>query len=195
MGDVLARLTPAHRAVLVLRDLESVDERVAAVAMLEVSTGTVKSRFAPGTAKLPRGVGRMSDSWPVVDLDPVRRLRVLAASVPGTAFAEGAIAVPFDQVWSVASDLADTLPAVLTDVRWARITWARDVRQCVGSGNLDLLVSDRGQGTRRDEVARCVADRGGRGGVGLRCHVTSMSERGDRVSSLLFFIQHGKRII
>lgn len=44
VGDVLARLTPEHRAVLVLRDLEGVDERTAA-AMLEVSTGTVKSRL------------------------------------------------------------------------------------------------------------------------------------------------------
>ncbi|MET8447997.1 RNA polymerase sigma factor [Streptomyces sp. NPDC005209] len=42
--DVLARLSPEHRAVLMLRDLEGLDERTAA-ALLGVRTGTVKSRL------------------------------------------------------------------------------------------------------------------------------------------------------
>jgi len=42
--DVLARLSPDHRAVLVLRDLEDLDERSAA-ALLSVEVGTVKSRL------------------------------------------------------------------------------------------------------------------------------------------------------
>lgn len=42
--DVLARLSPEHRAVLVLRDLEGLDEREAA-ALLSVPEGTVKSRL------------------------------------------------------------------------------------------------------------------------------------------------------
>lgn len=42
--DVLSRLTPEHRAILVLRDLEGLDEREAA-AVLEVPQGTVKSRL------------------------------------------------------------------------------------------------------------------------------------------------------
>ena len=42
--DVLARLTPEHRAVLVLRDLEGLDE-AAAAAVLAVPAGTVKSRL------------------------------------------------------------------------------------------------------------------------------------------------------
>lgn len=42
--DVLERLSPEHRAVLVLRDLEELDERSAA-AILGVSVGTVKSRL------------------------------------------------------------------------------------------------------------------------------------------------------
>ena len=42
--DVLARLTPEHRAVLVLRDLEGLDE-AAAAALLAVPEGTVKSRL------------------------------------------------------------------------------------------------------------------------------------------------------
>jgi RNA polymerase sigma-70 factor (ECF subfamily) len=42
--DVLARLSPEHRAVLVLRDLEGLDEQAAA-AVLAVPTGTAKSRL------------------------------------------------------------------------------------------------------------------------------------------------------
>lgn len=42
--DVLTELTPEHRAVLVLRDLEGLDERAAA-AVLSVPEGTVKSRL------------------------------------------------------------------------------------------------------------------------------------------------------
>ena len=42
--DVLARLRPDHRAVLVLRDLEGLDERSVS-ALLQVEVGTVKSRL------------------------------------------------------------------------------------------------------------------------------------------------------
>ena len=42
--DVLARLTPEHRAVLVLRDLEGMDEQ-AAGALLNVPAATVRSRL------------------------------------------------------------------------------------------------------------------------------------------------------
>lgn len=42
--DVLARLSPEHRAVIVLRDLEGMDEAQAA-AVLALPVGTVKSRL------------------------------------------------------------------------------------------------------------------------------------------------------
>ena len=42
--DVLARLSPEHRAILVLRDLEDLDERSVS-AMLDISVGTAKSRL------------------------------------------------------------------------------------------------------------------------------------------------------
>jgi RNA polymerase sigma factor (sigma-70 family) len=42
--DTLARLTPEHRAVLVLRDLEGLDEAQAG-RILSVSPGTVRSRL------------------------------------------------------------------------------------------------------------------------------------------------------
>ncbi|MFF8845920.1 RNA polymerase sigma factor [Streptomyces sp. NPDC015127] len=44
IGDVLARLSPEHRAVLVLRDVEGFDERTAA-ELLGLRVGTVKSRL------------------------------------------------------------------------------------------------------------------------------------------------------
>ncbi|GAA1255444.1 hypothetical protein GCM10009665_52500 [Kitasatospora nipponensis] len=43
--DVLARLSPEHRAVLLLRDLEGLDERHCA-ELLAVAPGTVKSRLS-----------------------------------------------------------------------------------------------------------------------------------------------------
>jgi RNA polymerase sigma-70 factor (ECF subfamily) len=43
--DVLRRLSPEHRAILVLRDLEDLDERSVA-EILDVSVGTVKSRLS-----------------------------------------------------------------------------------------------------------------------------------------------------
>ncbi|WP_035848124.1 RNA polymerase sigma factor [Kitasatospora azatica] len=43
--DVLARLSPEHRAVLLLRDLEGIDERRTA-ELLAVPPGTVKSRLS-----------------------------------------------------------------------------------------------------------------------------------------------------
>ena len=42
--DTLARLTPEHRAVLVLRDIEGLDE-VQAGRILSVPPGTVRSRL------------------------------------------------------------------------------------------------------------------------------------------------------
>ncbi len=44
LNDVLRRLSPEHRAVLVLRDLEGLDEQSVS-RLLEVPTGTVRSRL------------------------------------------------------------------------------------------------------------------------------------------------------
>ncbi|MFD9030757.1 RNA polymerase sigma factor [Streptomyces sp. NPDC059567] len=44
IDDVLARLSPEHRAVLVLRDVEGLDEQAAAAA-LRIPPGTAKSRL------------------------------------------------------------------------------------------------------------------------------------------------------
>ena len=47
--DVLSRLAPEHRAVLMLRDVEGLDERTAA-GLLRVPAGTVKSRLGRAQA-------------------------------------------------------------------------------------------------------------------------------------------------
>lgn len=44
IGDVLRRLSPQHRAVLVLRDLEGLDEKQVS-ELLDIELGTVKSRL------------------------------------------------------------------------------------------------------------------------------------------------------
>ena len=56
-------------------------------------------------------------NWPVAELDTIRRLRALAAAVPGAFVAETTLDAPFDQVWAVAADLEHELPAYLPDVR------------------------------------------------------------------------------
>lgn len=60
-------------------------------------------------------------NWPVADLDPVRRLRVLAAAVPGAVVAERIIRAPFEQVWEVAGDLEREFGTFEPDMRRLRI--------------------------------------------------------------------------
>jgi len=48
--------------------------------------------------------------WPVAELDPVRRARVLAAALPG-GFAEIVLDVPFERAWGWLSDLERSVPA------------------------------------------------------------------------------------
>ena len=43
--------------------------------------------------------------WPNAELDPVRRMRILVAALPGAALRECVLSAPFDDVWRVASDL------------------------------------------------------------------------------------------
>lgn len=52
--DVLNRLAPEHRAVLMLRDLEGFDERTAA-ALLKLPPGTVKSRLSRARGSFRKG--------------------------------------------------------------------------------------------------------------------------------------------
>ncbi|MBD0692120.1 hypothetical protein [Streptomyces sp. CBMA123] len=61
--------------------------------------------------------------WPVADFDPVRRLRVIAATAPGAArIGETVLDAPFERVWALAQDLERTMPLWIPDVRTVRLT-------------------------------------------------------------------------
>ncbi|MGW0392536.1 hypothetical protein ACWDYJ_16880 [Streptomyces sp. NPDC003042] len=64
----------------------------------------------------------MNDSWPVAELDAVRRLRVIARTTPGAAFAEDLIDAPFDRVWALASDLEEQMPRLISDIGTFTVT-------------------------------------------------------------------------
>ncbi|MGF1426476.1 SRPBCC family protein [Kitasatospora sp. LaBMicrA B282] len=65
----------------------------------------------------------MTENWMVAELDPVRRLRVLAATVPGAMrYREIVLPAPMDRVWAVASDLEGELPNLLPTVLSFRYT-------------------------------------------------------------------------
>jgi hypothetical protein len=91
----------------------------------------------------------MTEHWPVAELDPVRRLQVLAASLRFPVYLrETTIAAPLDTVWSVAADLERELPRSLPTVRSARITRQDGER-------LELLaLGTLGQRARFDVVLR-----------------------------------------
>ena len=54
----------------------------------------------------------MTENWPVADLDPVRRLRVLAAAVRFPVYvSEVVLPAPVERVWAAAADLERALPS------------------------------------------------------------------------------------
>ncbi|MFI5797400.1 hypothetical protein [Streptomyces sp. NPDC051677] len=59
----------------------------------------------------------MTDDWPVTELDPVRRLRVLAAGLNAAMYADAHLDLPFADVWAVVSDLEGELPHLLPTLR------------------------------------------------------------------------------
>ncbi|MEV6927989.1 hypothetical protein AB0M46_26290 [Dactylosporangium sp. NPDC051485] len=64
----------------------------------------------------------MTDTWPRADLNPVHRLRALAAGIPGAHVTERLIDAPFDEVWPVAGDLEGEFGNYQPDMRHVRIT-------------------------------------------------------------------------
>jgi hypothetical protein len=52
----------------------------------------------------------MNRNWPVVEIDPVTRLRALAAALPHTVLHERVIDAPLERVWSIAGDLEHGVP-------------------------------------------------------------------------------------
>lgn len=59
------------------------------------------------------------------DIDPIDRLAVLAAALPGSVVAQRRIAAPFDAVWRVIEDLENAIPRYEPRVARVRIVEQR----------------------------------------------------------------------
>jgi hypothetical protein len=59
--------------------------------------------------------------WPVAGLDPVQRLRVLAAALPYVAFEEAVVDAPVERVWDFWGDLERSTPLIELGVSTVRI--------------------------------------------------------------------------
>lgn len=73
--------------------------------------------------------------WPVATLDPVRRLRALAAGLDGIALEERHLDAPFESVWSFISDLEHSIPTFDHTVASIRILETRGHRLRVRAGS------------------------------------------------------------
>jgi len=58
----------------------------------------------------------LSTDWPTSELDPVRRMRILAAALPRAAFRERVLDAAFADVWGIAGDLVRGTPQWKKDV-------------------------------------------------------------------------------
>lgn len=63
----------------------------------------------------------MNDLAEAGGIDPIDRLAILAAALPGAAVGQRRIAAPFDAVWQVIADLENTLPQYEPDVAHVRV--------------------------------------------------------------------------
>ncbi|MEU6579104.1 hypothetical protein [Streptomyces sp. NPDC046805] len=58
----------------------------------------------------------MTEPWPTIDLDPVRRLHALAAGIRGAHVTEAHIDAPFERVWTLLGDLEGGFGQIVTDM-------------------------------------------------------------------------------
>jgi hypothetical protein len=56
-------------------------------------------------------------NWPVADLDPVRRMRVLASALPSGAYGELRVEAPFERVWGYLADMDRSIPELIGFIR------------------------------------------------------------------------------
>lgn len=63
----------------------------------------------------------MNDPVASPDIDPVDRLAILAAALPGAAVGQRRIAAPFDAVWRVIADLEHAIPRYEPGVARVRV--------------------------------------------------------------------------
>lgn len=63
----------------------------------------------------------MTTGWPTAELDPVQRLRVMAAGLNAVMYAEEYIDAPVADVWDVAGDLEGELPHLVPTLKAFRM--------------------------------------------------------------------------
>ena len=63
----------------------------------------------------------MNDPVALGDIDPIDRLAILAAALPGAAVRQRRIAAPFDAVWGVIADLEHATPRYEPGVAHVRV--------------------------------------------------------------------------
>ncbi len=63
----------------------------------------------------------MNDPVALPDVDPIDRLAILAAALPGAAVGQRRIAAPFDAVWQVIADLEHATPRYEPGVAHVRV--------------------------------------------------------------------------
>lgn len=74
-------------------------------------------------------------AWPVVELDPVRTMRALAAGMPHVALRETVLEAPFERVWDFIADLEGSTPQYESTVASAKIL-ERDGDRLILKGRL-----------------------------------------------------------
>jgi hypothetical protein len=80
--------------------------------------------------------------WPTAALDPIRRVRVLAAAVPG-GYAEVVLDVPYARAWSWLTDLEHSVPAFDAQVDRLRISSRRPSADGLGE-DISFVASNHG---------------------------------------------------
>jgi hypothetical protein len=66
-------------------------------------------------------VGIVTDAVVPADIDPIDRLTILAAALPGAAVRQRQITAPFDAVWRVIEDLEHATPRYEPGVAYVRV--------------------------------------------------------------------------
>jgi hypothetical protein len=66
-------------------------------------------------------VGIVNDAVAPADIDPIDRLAILAAALPGAVVRQRRIAAPFDAVWRVIADLEHATPSYEPGVAHVRV--------------------------------------------------------------------------
>jgi hypothetical protein len=66
-------------------------------------------------------VGIVNDPVALAGIDPIDRLAILAAALPGAAVRQRRIAAPFDAVWRVIADLEHAIPRYERGVAHVRV--------------------------------------------------------------------------